>query len=243
MLVTVRSVWFGLTLAAGLTFLLWLSAAVENQRALGLQRVRLHQAWAVVSLLALVPALFAVHAILDDRAEQKVVPAIVIACLAAPLIVIRWLWIASRASAADPPSSTDHPVASWASVLVWWMAFSAFWMLSRLALTMFEGSEADAYRPAETAMRVTAMGSFEFVAGVAWATAAIFAVRIIFRVTSMQDAAAQTLAKPPPDPAGSGATPSGAGEGAPTVASGAVTDFPRPRGARLRNGSARPAKW
>ena len=129
-----------------------------------------------------------VDALLDDQAEQKVLPAIVIACLAAPLIVVRWLWIASRSSAADPPSSTDQPVASWAGVLVWWVAFTVFWMSSRLALTMFEGSEAGAYSPGESAVRVMAMGTFEVLAGVAWATAAVFAVRIILRVTAMQDA-------------------------------------------------------
>lgn len=227
-LVTVRSVWFGIMLVAGLAFLLWLSGAMQNLSALGAQGIRIHPAWAVVSLLALLPVLFVVDALLDDQAEQKVLPAIVIACLAAPLIVVRWLWIASRSSAADPPSSTDQPVASWAGVLVWWVAFTVFWMSSRLALTMFEGSEAGAYSPGESAVRVMAMGTFEILAGVAWATAAVFAVRIILRVTAMQDAAAQTLPKPPPDPVGSGAAPSSAGQDPPTGVSDAVTDTPRP---------------
>ena len=227
-LVTVRSVWFGIMLAAGLAFLLWLSGAVANLRALGVPRICIHPAWAVVSLLALVPALFTADAILDDQVVQKVAPAIVIACLAAPLVVMRRLWIASSSSAADLSSSTDQPAASWAVILAWWVAFTVFWVSWQLALATFEGSEVDAYTPVETALRVLAMGSFEFVAGVAWATAAVFAVRIILRVTSMQDAAAQALPEPPPEPVNSGSVRPPAGEDATTVASDAVTDIPRP---------------
>lgn len=224
---TVRIVWYGVVLAAGLAFLIWLTGAVKNLRVLGVARLRVHPAWAVVSLLALLPALFAIHTVFDDQTEQKVVPAIVIAGLATPLIVIRWLWTASRSIAPDP-SSADRPAASWEGILVWWVAFTVFWISSRLALTMFEEADADAFSPVETAVRVMAIGSFEFVAGVAWATAAVFIVRIIFRETAMQDAAARELPKPPSDPVGSRAAPPGVEEDAPTVASDAVTDIPPP---------------
>ena len=192
-LVTVRSVWFGIMLAAGLAFLLWLTQAAENLSVFGIQSTRVRPGLAVGSLLALIPALIAVHAILDDQGAQKVIPAIVIACLAAPLIVIRRLWVASSLPAADS-GSEDGPAASpWTGILVWWAAFTVYWMSARLALTMFEASDADAYTAEETALRVMASGSFEFIAGVAWATAAVFAVRIMFRINAMQDAQASRL--------------------------------------------------
>ncbi len=194
-LVTVRSVWFGIMLLAGLVFLLWLIRAAENLRDFGIPSSRARTGLAVVSLLALIPALFAAHAVLSDQQEQFAIPAIVVASLTAPLIVVRRLWIASSPRSSDSSLSDDRAASPWTGILVWWVAFTAYWLSSRLALTMFEESEVSAYSPLESALRTTGMGSLEFIAGVAWATAAVFVVCIIFRVTAMQNAQARASAR------------------------------------------------
>ena len=193
-LVTVRSVWFGIMLLAGLVFLLWLIRAAENLRDFGIPSSRVRTGLAVVSLLALIPALFAAHAVLTDQQQQFAIPAIVVAGLTAPLIVVRRLWIASIPRTSDTHFAQDRAATPWTGITVWWVAFVAYWMSSRLALTMFEESAAGAYTPLETALRAMATGSLEFIAGVAWATAAVFVVRIIFRVTAMQIAVARASA-------------------------------------------------
>lgn len=66
-LVTVRSVWFRIMVVAGFVFLLWLTRATENLRDFGVQSTRVRTGLAVVSLFALIPALFAVHALLTDQ--------------------------------------------------------------------------------------------------------------------------------------------------------------------------------
>ena len=194
-LVTVRSVWFGIMVVAGLVFLLWLTRASANLRDVGAQSSRMWPSLAVASLLALVPALFAIDAVLTDQQEQFAIPALVVAGLTAPLIVVRRLWIASTPRSSDPLLSGDRAASPWTGIMVWWVAFTAYWLSSRLALTMFEESEVGAYSPLETALRTMAMGSLEFIAGVAWATAAVFVVRIIFRVTAMQNDLARTRAE------------------------------------------------
>lgn len=194
LLFTVRSVWFGIMVVAGLVFLLWLTRAAKNLRDFGTPSTRVRAGLAVVSLLALIPALFAVNAVLTDRQEQFAIPAIVVAGLAAPLIVVRRLWISSIPRLSDPLRSEDPAASPWTGIMVWWVAFTAYWLSSRLALTMFEEAEVSAYSPLETALRTTGMGSLEFIAGVAWATAAVFVVRIIFCVTAMQHDLARTRA-------------------------------------------------
>ena len=199
-LVTVRSVWFGIMLAAGFAFLVWLTGAVANLRALGSQSPRVPVGWAVASLLGLIPALFAAHRNLSAQAEQLAIPVIVLAGLAAPLIVVRRLWISRGMRAADQRTSGSQAAKSWNIVLVWWLAFTGFWLASRLALTAFAGSDSETYSSVESALRVTAMGTLEFIAGIAWAIAGVFIVRIILRVTAMQESSAPSLpARAPPE--------------------------------------------
>lgn len=83
-LVTVRSVWFGIMVAASLVFLLWRTQAAGNLREFGVQSTRVRTGLAVVSLLALIPALFAVHGGPDGWERPIAAPVVVVACMTTP---------------------------------------------------------------------------------------------------------------------------------------------------------------
>ena len=182
---------FGMA-AAGIAFLLWLVRSTTNLQALPVPDVGAASGFAAVLLHLLFPALVAAYYVVLSAypyasAAHVVLSAAAGASLVGPLIVIRRLWAANSARPAAGPAP---PV--WRGVLIWWVAFEAAWVIQIVAPAVTE-EYWDAFRYVEAANRMVASGFLQMASATALVVAAVFIIRIMFRVNAMQDALAGTL--------------------------------------------------
>ncbi len=198
-LLPARVAWMLLLLVAGLTFVVWLARAAANLRALDTSGAALRPSLAVYSLVALIPALFAVDSIVRGRWLSLVAePLVVLLCLAAPFVVIRRLWIASATRPGERPATDDAPAAAWNGIVVWWAAFSSFLITSRFAILVISGFGEPIDSMLDSSTVALAIGAFEGAAGISLAIAGYYIIRIMFRVDAMQEDLVAALPQPAP---------------------------------------------
>ena len=178
--------------AAGIAFLPWLVRSTTNLQALPDPDVRPVSGFAAVPLHLLFPTLVVIYYVVLSAypyasAIHVVLFAAAAASLAGPLIVIRRLW---EASSTRPGGGLESPV--WGGILVWWAAFETAWVTQILAAAVTEDYW-DAFRYVEAAIRFVASGLFQMASAAAVIVAAVFIIRIMFRVNAMQDAQASRL--------------------------------------------------
>ena len=176
--------------AAGIAFLFWLARSMANLRTLPVPDDRQQSSCAAVPLFVLFPVLavaffIVLRAYPYSTASQVVLFAAASASLVIPLMVIRGLWVASSIHTA---AESVPPV--WDGVLVWWTAYLTAWIATGLSVAVPGESWNDF---AEAMVGSIAGGLLEIVSATALALAAVFIIRIMFRVNAMQDALAGTL--------------------------------------------------
>ena len=180
---------------AGIAFLGWLTRSIGNLHALPGPDDRQQSAWAAIPLFVFFPALLGAFLVVtssypDSSAFQVALYVAAVASLVNPLITMRRLWAASF------PGTPAEPVpAVWHGVWVWWGAFLVGW----IALGLAPPLQPESWNTAVHAVIGSVTGGFlEIAAATALAVAAVFIVRIMFRINAMQDAAARTLPTPAP---------------------------------------------
>ena len=209
-LLRARYAWLLVLLVGGLTFVVWLARAAANLRALDASGATLRPSLAVYSLVALFPALFAVYYIVSGGLLSLVaVPLVVLLGLAAPLVFIRRLWLASSTRPGNRPPTDGPSAGAWSGIVGWWAAFSSFLITSRFAILVFDGLGEPIDSMLDSSTRALAAGALECIAGISLAIAGYFIIRIVFRVDSMQEDLVAALPKPAPASLLEAATPVG----------------------------------
>jgi len=172
---------------------LWLARSVANLRVLQVSDVRLPSGLLLAPPVLLTPALVWAFSWLrltypEGTALNVALAVAAIMSLALPFVVIRRLWVASSTQGAE---GSEPPV--WGGVLVWWLAYAAGW----IAWSLFTILPAPAWNNNVGVLGFYVVrGLLELAVAAAVVVAAIFIIRIMFRVNAMQDALSRTLRQP-----------------------------------------------
>ena len=181
------------TALAGTALTFWLTRSAANLHVLPVPDVRLPSGLLTAPPILLTPALvwaFSWLRLTYPQASALNVALTVAAAmsLTLPFVVIRRLWVASSIQGAD---GSAPPV--WGGVLIWWSAYAAGWTAWGLYLV----------RPVPTWNNHLGVVSFYILSGLlelalaaAVVIAAIFIIRIMFRINAMQDALTRALPQP-----------------------------------------------
>ena len=180
---------------AGIALTFWLARSAANLCALPVHGVRLPSGLLTAPPILLTPALVWAYTWLRltfPQASALYVSLAVAATLSLtlPLAVIRRPWVASGALGAD---GSDPPV--WGGVLVWWSAYAAGWIVWVLYSVLPVPNWNEYVRVVSF---YVVRGLLELALAAAVVIAAVFIVRIMFRINAMQDALSRTLRQPRP---------------------------------------------
>ncbi len=183
------------TALAGIALTFWLARSVANLRVLPVSDLRLPSGLLLAPPVLLTPALVWAFTWLrltyPEATALKVALAVAVTMsLTLPFVVIRRLWVASSTQGTE---GSEPPV--WGGVLVWWSAYVSGWVAWVLYTVL----------PAPTWNNHVGVLSFYVVRGLlelalatALVVAAIFIIRIMFRINAMQDGLARNLPEPTP---------------------------------------------
>ena len=173
---------------AGIAVYFWIARAVANLRALPIPDGRWPSGLLLAPPIFLFPALAWAYAWIRVTFPQASALGVALAVAATisltlPLRVIRRLW---RASGTQGSAGSQPPV--WGGVRVWWLAYLAGWIaLGFFTLLPWPGWNDQARVVSYFVVR----GLLGLAAAAAVVIAAVFIIRIMFRINAMQDGLAQ----------------------------------------------------